>query len=202
MTPGTLDVSRETMKRLEIYAELLKKWNPKINLVSKNSMDSLWNRHIQDSHQIFGLAKHPVRHWADLGSGGGFPGMVIAILAREFGSPAEITLVESDSRKCAFLRTAARETETNANVLNARIEDLSPLAANVVSARALSDLNSLLSFSSLHLTRDGLAIFHKGRSWKSELEAAQSQWNFHYSVAKSELEHGSVILTVKDISGV
>ena len=102
---ATLDVSRETIERLKTYEALLRKWTQKINLVARSTLDDLWARHFVDSAQIYRLAPHPVGHWADLGSGGGFPGLVIAIMAMEHQSPARVTLVESDSRKCAFLRT-------------------------------------------------------------------------------------------------
>ena len=140
---AALNVSRETKARLEIYAELLRKWNPKINLVSKGTIDDLWSRHIIDSAQIYALACHPIEHWIDLGSGGGFPGLVIAIMAADRGSPGKTTLVESDARKCAFLRTVIRETGANATVMNERIEVLPSLEADILSARALGSLELL-----------------------------------------------------------
>ena len=113
---GTLVVSRETMDRLNTYSELLKKWNPKINLVSRFTLDDLWSRHMLDSAQIFSLADNKPDHWIDLGSGGGFPGLVIAILAKELMPNLTVTLVESDQRKCAFLRTVSRETNLKTKV--------------------------------------------------------------------------------------
>src|SRR6056297_2124617 len=104
MTPD-LRVSRETQERLETYAALLKKWNSRINLVSRSSLDQLWERHILDSAQLLELADKNVRKWVDIGSGGGFPGLVIAILGAESHSALQCTLIESDVRKSAFLRT-------------------------------------------------------------------------------------------------
>jgi 16S rRNA (guanine527-N7)-methyltransferase len=195
-----LNVSRETIGRLEVYEALLHKWNPRINLVSRASLASSWHRHILDSMQIYKLAPHPVDHWVDIGSGGGFPGLVMAIMAMENGSPSRVTLVESDTRKCAFLRSVIRETGAPAEVINDRIENISPLKADVVSARALADLSALLSYVDQHLNRNGVAIFPKGASWKNEMEKAQRAWSFSYQVAKSATETGPVILTIAGVA--
>ena len=195
-----LCVSRETFAQLETFAELLKKWNPHINLVSKTSIDDLWHRHIRDSAQIFYLVQHPVNHWVDLGSGGGFPGLVIAIMGHDGASPAHVTLVESDRRKATFLRTVIRETGARANVLVGRIEEIEPLQGDVISARAVADLSTLLSFVHHHLKPDGTAIFPKGGSWKNELSAARTRWNFHHRVDKSKIEVNSVVLSIKGVS--
>lgn len=197
-----LNVSRETIDRLETYAELLRKWNPKINLVSKSTIYDLWSRHIMDSAQIYSLAPHTVGHWVDLGSGGGFPGLVIAIMAADQKSPQKTTLVESDARKCAFLRTVIRETEANAVVLNERIETLPSLAADILSARALGSLELLLSFADRHLAKTGTAIFPKGASWEKEMADAQSKWKFDYELVKSETESGPVIMKITGVSRV
>jgi len=196
------NVSRETQERLEIYATLLRKWSPRINLVAKSTLDDLWTRHIADSAQIFHLAPHPVDHWADLGAGGGFPGLVVAIMARGTGSPRHVTLVESDQRKCAFLRTVIRETGAPASVVAARIEDVDPLDADVISARALAHLTTLLEYADLHLAPGGTALFHKGRSWKKEIAEARSKWKFRHRVAKSDTETGPVILSITGASRV
>jgi 16S rRNA (guanine527-N7)-methyltransferase len=197
-----LNVSRETTSRLRIYASLLEKWNPRINLVAKSTLPHLWTRHILDSAQIFELAPHPISHWADLGSGGGFPGLVIAIMADKRKSPLRVTLVESDARKSAFLRTVIRETGAPAQVINDRIEAVEPLNADVVSARALADLPTLLEFSERHLAPSGTALLLKGTAWEKELRAAQSQWNFKHQIAKSQTETGPVILSVTGVSRV
>ena len=196
------DVSRETFERLELYAALLQKWNPSINLVSRASLGDLWSRHILDSVQIFEMAGHPVGHWVDLGSGGGFPGLVMAIMAKEAGSPTQVTLVESDTRKCTFLRTVIRETGVQAEVINDRIENVAPLAADVLSARALSNLTTLLAYADRHLKPDGIAIFPKGETWRKELEEARAKWCFQYEFAQSKTETGPVILRISGVSRV
>lgn len=197
-----LDVSRETFDRLEHFAALLKKWNQRINLVSKSTLDNLWQRHVLDSAQLYSLVQHPIGHWVDLGSGGGFPGLVIALMAMENGSPFKVTLVESDMRKSAFLRTVIRETGAPAHVLNGRAEDIDPLGADVVSARALSELSNLIGLADRHLIPEGTAIFPKGETWQKELSKAQSKWNFSYQVDKSKTEDGPVILSITGVSSV
>jgi 16S rRNA (guanine527-N7)-methyltransferase len=197
-----LDVSRETLEKLEHYAALLKKWNPRINLVAKSTLDDLWTRHIVDSAQLNQMAPHPVRHWVDLGSGGGFPGLVIAIMALETGSPTNVTLVESDARKSAFLRTVIRETGAKASVITDRVEEIAPLFADVISARALADLPTLLGFVERHLAPSGVALFLKGQAWEKELSAAQEAWKFDHQVAKSITEEGPVILRISGVSRV
>ena len=197
-----LNVSRETLERLQIYEALLRKWTPRINLVAKSTLDVLWARHFVDSAQIYRLAPAPADHWVDLGAGGGFPGLVVAIMGMEKGSPSRMTLAESDARKCAFLRTVIRETGAPAEVINERIEDIAPLQADVVSARALADLTRLLSFAARHMAPGGIGIFPKGEAWRTELDAAQSTWNFDYQVAKSETEQGPVILSVTGVARV
>lgn len=202
MTEQWLNVSHETMARLEQYAALLRKWNPTINLVSKASIPHLWQRHIVDSAQIYHLAQPPITHWTDLGSGAGFPGLVIAIMAMETGSPTKITLVESDLRKATFLRSAIREIGLTATVINDRIEKIPPLNADILSARALATLTSLLEFADRHLAANGTALFMKGENWQKELNEAQSKWHFQHQLATSKTESGPVILKIQGISRV
>ncbi len=202
MSKLSFDVSRETMDRLEVYADLLKKWNPKINLVSKATLADLWTRHIVDSAQIYTLAPKNFTHWVDLGSGGGFPGLVCAIIADERNPAANFTLVESDARKSVFLRTVARETGIKVNVVTDRIERAIPLNADILSARALADLTMLLSFADRHLQESGTALFPKGVNWQKEVEEARKAWFFEYEAITSETESGSIILRIGDISRV
>ncbi|UZD90710.1 16S rRNA (guanine(527)-N(7))-methyltransferase RsmG [Cognatishimia activa] len=197
-----LDVSRETLDRLALLAELLEKWNSKINLVSPSTIKDLWNRHILDSVQLFNLAQPSGGKWLDIGSGGGFPGLVLAIMNAELPAPWDITMMESDVRKCTFLRTVLRETSVKADVVTARIEKADPHSADVLSARALADLDALLSFSERHLEANGTAIFPKGVNWKKEVQAAEKSWSFSSEVIKSETQEGAVILKVRDIKRV
>ncbi|MEP2029748.1 MAG: 16S rRNA (guanine(527)-N(7))-methyltransferase RsmG [Paracoccaceae bacterium] len=196
-----LDVSRETSDRLYNYVELLKKWTPKINLVSKSSLDQLWTRHIWDSAQLFELVPR-ASHWVDLGSGGGFPGLVIASLAAESNPEMKITLIESDQRKAQFLRTVVRETGINATVIVERVEQVEPQRADVLSARALSDLTGLLGFAERHLEQDGTALFPKGINWQKEVSDALTTWSFEQEQIKSKTESGAVILKIRGVKRV
>lgn len=194
-----LNVSRETLERLSHYLGLLQKWNPAINLVSKSTLENAWSRHFVDSAQIYSLAPNSWTSWVDLGSGGGFPGAVIAILAHELKPLAQMTLVESDQRKATFLRTVLRETGVNASVLSERIENVPGLASDVISARALADLGKLLEFAELHGTEDTTCLFPKGVNWEKEVEAAQESWSFTYTPITSVTDANAVVLKIGEL---
>ena len=196
-----LDVSRETMQRLEVFEQVFLKWNQKINLVSRASLNELWTRHIIDSIQVYRLAPRSPQ-WVDLGSGGGFPGLIIAILAAEDAPDMTIRLIESDQRKSAFLRTAARECGVKVDVLSQRIEKADPQKTPVLSARALADLNTLLGFTHRHLEIDGVALFPKGVTWKKELEEARRHWRFDAEPITSLTEPEAVILKIQEVASV
>ena len=191
------NVSRETIERLEVFESLLQKWTRKINLVSTGDMDSIWDRHIVDSIQVYNVSPEKGT-WLDIGSGGGFPGVVAAILSRERQPSRIFTLVDSDQRKCAFLRTAARELDLNVKVSSERIEEMTPFEADVLTARALGDLNMLLHFAEKHLAAGGTAIFPKGVRWKQEHQAAQENWTYSLDVIDSETNPDATILKIKE----
>ncbi|CUI01346.1 16S rRNA (guanine(527)-N(7))-methyltransferase RsmG [Leisingera aquaemixtae] len=196
-----LNVSRETLARLEIFEQVIKKWNPKINLVSKSSLELLWSRHIADSVQVFRCVDAP-DHWVDIGSGGGFPGLIVAILAADEAPEMMTTLIESDQRKSAFLRTAARECGAKVTVISKRIEQADPQNAEVLSARALADLSLLLEFAERHLAAGGTALFPKGESWKKEVDNARQRWRFDAEPVKSLTEQEALILKIKGVARV
>lgn len=197
-----LDVSRETMDRLAIFEQTLLKWNPKINLVSKASLEHLWDRHIVDSAQIFRCITGEPKKWVDIGSGGGFPGIIVAILAAEKLPDLKMTLIESDQRKSAFLRSAARECGVSVEVISKRIEQVEPQEADVLSARALADLSLLLEFTDLHLAKSGFALFPKGERWKKEVDKAREQWRFDVEPITSLTEADAVILKIQGVARV
>lgn len=197
-TAKSLNVSRETFDRLEIFVALLRKWSPRINLVSKSTMDQVWARHIADSIQVVEAAGTTGEKWVDLGSGGGLPGLVIALSNPDLA----VTMVESDLRKSTFLRTVLRETGCKAEVIAERIEAITPQNADVISARALAPLARLLDFTSLHLNPDGFALFPKGVTWKKELKEAESMFSFQHEIIKSRTQEGAVILRIGEISRV
>ena len=196
-----LNVSRETLEALEVFVDLVKKWTPRINLISKSSVGEIWERHICDSAQIYDLAETK-GHWVDLGSGGGFPGMVVAILSKGNGAKHSFTFVESDQRKCAFLRTAARELELDVNIIADRVEEISSLDADILTARALADLSVLLSFADRHLLNTGTALFPKGETWRKEHDAAQAHWSYRCDAVKSTTNPDAAVLKIQEIARV
>ena len=193
-------VSRETMARLDCYEGLLRKWNPAINLVSRASLADLWGRHFLDSAQVFTLAAPQRGVWADLGSGGGFPGLVVAILAADKAPELSVVLVESDTRKAAFLATVVRETGIRARISTERAMTVAPLGASYLSARALAPLPVLLDYASRHLASDGVAYFSKGENWKDEILAARQNWRFEATAHPSKTEASAAILEVKGVA--
>ena len=196
------DVSRETMGLLDEYAALLRKWNPAINLVAKSTINALWQRHFHDSAQIFRFQSDNPCRWVDLGSGGGFPALVLAAMAKEISSETHFTLVESDLRKSTFLRTVIRDLGLNAIVITARIEELEGLSADIVTARALAPLDKLLEFSNPHLSPSGTAIFPKGDRFLEEITEAKVKWRFDLEEITSKTNPTGAILKIGGISRV
>ncbi len=191
------DVSRETQGLLDAYILLLEKWNPKINLISKNSLPEVIDRHINDSLQLLEF-EADAENWLDLGSGGGLPGIPVAIFLRD-KTGFKMTLLESDARKCAFLRTVGRELDLPVSVVNSRIESHAPHNAMTISSRALAPLHKLLEFSHLHLSPEGAGLFLKGAKWKEELEEAQKLWSFDYECYSSKTDENGVVLKIGNI---
>lgn len=189
------DVSRET-NDISLYADLIRKWNRAINLVSPITLDQLEDRHILDSRQLAEVSLSSTGTWVDLGSGGGLPGLVIAILRRDLG----ITLVESDARKCTFLRTVIRDLGLqNVTMLNQRIERVHPMNSQNISARALAPLPLLMSYVDRHLSGSGTAWLMKGRNWRAEVEEARKTWRFDMHVHPSITDPEAAIL---ELSGI
>lgn len=192
-------VSRETTDRLNIYARLVAKWNGAINILGKSTEDEIWSRHFLESAAVFHAARCNQGRWLDLGSGGGFPGAVVAILAADVAPGLSVTCIEADIRKCAFLRTLSRETGVGFGVLSRRIEDVPPQKADMISARALAPLHRLLEHCDRHLAPGGRAVFPKGENWESEVSKALETWKFSVEKIPSPTKPGAVILTVGDI---
>jgi 16S rRNA (guanine527-N7)-methyltransferase len=191
------DVSRETYDKLRAFEDLVLKWTQRINLVSRSDIDTIWERHIVDSVQVFNLAPD-TGDWLDIGSGGGFPGIIVAILS----DGRDLTLMESDQRKCTFLRTAIRELDLTARVLTERIEEAPPQGVDVLSARALTDLSGLLAFAERHLTPGGIGLFPKGQRWQEEVAKAQEKWGFQYEAIPSITNQAASVLKIKEIARV
>jgi 16S rRNA (guanine527-N7)-methyltransferase len=190
-----VSVSRETHDRLKTFLGLLEAWNPKINLVGPGTPGSWWARHVEDSIQLASLLPDGAGPCADLGSGGGFPGIVLATM-----QDRNFHLIESDQRKCAFLREACRALSlTKVTIHGVRIEDviLPPLAA--ITARALAPLSSLLVHAHRLLAPDGMAIFPKGRNARAELTAATTHWHMTTQCFASCTDPEATILRIRDI---
>ncbi len=194
--PAILNVSRETSQRLTVFAELLQRWNQRINLVSPHDLPQLWSRHVADSLQL--LEELPRgTPFVDLGSGGGFPGLVLAI-----ANASPVTLVEADQRKASFLREAARATGTAATVIARRIEQADLPPTRYLTARALAPLPRLLDWSARLLTSNGTCLFLKGRGAEDELTAAAAEWHMAVSRRPSRTDPDGVILRLSEIRRV
>jgi len=188
-------VSRETADNLRLYADLLKKWQPKINLVGPATIPDLWRRHFLDSAQLFShLPAGPV---LDLGSGAGFPGLVLAVLRGEGGDP--IHLVESDARKGAFLREVARVTKAPAIIHTSRIEALKPFEINAITARALAPVAVLLGLAEAFLTPSVECLFLKGEKLEDELTEAGKDWKMTINRVPSVSDPNGFILSLKEV---
>ena len=192
-------VSRETLEMFNEYLALLKKWNPRINLVAKGEINHLWERHLIDSAQIFQTVDQPVRTWLDLGSGGGFPGIVCAILAHQAGHDCHFELVESDKRKAIFLEQVSRALSLPVTVLAMRIETLNPSGHDVISARALAALDVLLQWAYPHATQTTQMLFLKGRNAESELTSAARSWHMKAQRIPSQTSSDGVVLKLTEV---
>lgn len=195
MTSSSEDVSRETLDKLTRFSDLVSKWSPRINLVSRSDLPFLWERHIKDSLQLLRLAGKASR-WVDIGSGGGFPGIVVAIARPDM----EMHLIESDTRKATFLRTCARELDLAIAIHAKRTEQVEPLKADIVSARALAPLDRLLAMVVRHIAPDGTALLPKGEKAAEELAMAQKTWSFSTTQHPSDTRKGATILQIGAIS--
>ncbi len=196
------DVSRETIEKLQIYADLLALWQRKINLVAPKTIDEMWYRHFADSAQLLALAPSAPKSWVDAGSGGGFPGLVMAILLAEHGS--RVILVESDGRKAAFLREVARQTSISVDICNARIE-LSTIQAKIrdmeiYSARAFAPLSRLFRDIDPVFSASSTGLFLKGRAVAEEIKEAQRLWEFDVQLVESMTDPDGRIAIVKNLT--
>lgn len=190
-----LIVSRETIDRLNAYVALLHKWSPRINLVSKFTLDDAWERHVLDSAQMLPILPAGTAHVVDLGSGAGFPGLVLAILTATSDEPFSVTLVESDRRKGLFLREVIRATDARAEVVTQRAETLA-ISADVVTARGFAALDRLLGMAAPIIGETGVAIVHKGARYESELTDAARNWHMEVEQHTSRTDPAAAILKI------
>lgn len=194
-TGRLLNVSRETIQRLEAYLDLLARWQGTVNLVGGSTLADPWRRHILDSGQLWRFWPDGARRLVDLGSGAGLPGLVLAIL----GAP-ETHLVESDRRKAAFLREAARATGTEVTVHACRIEAVPALDADVVTARALAPLAGLIAMAERFIAPATLCLFPKGRDAAAELAEARRHWRMVAEIHPSRTDPEARILALREVS--
>lgn len=193
------NVSRETLDGLQVYGELLEKWNKKINLVAPSTIPTLWPRHILDSAQLLPAIPKTTTRVCDIGSGGGLPGLVTAILAKETHPELTVTLVESDRRKSAFLQTMIGRLSLSANTIVQRIELAEPQQADIVTSRALAPLGQLLGYVERHLSVDGTALLLKGAKFDEELDEALASWAFDLQKRPSETSADAVVLEISSL---
>ncbi len=189
-----LDVSRETIERLEKFRALLAKWQKSKNLVAASTLEDFWHRHILDSGQLIrSVPGWTNGSWIDFGSGAGFPGLVMSILRPADALP--IHLVESNRKKCQFLKEVSRICSANVTIVNDRIENVSTLKADIVSARACAPLPLLLEWAVPCLNNDGVCAFLKGQDVEEELTEAHKYWNMRVEEIPSlSHDHGKVLL--------
>ena len=194
------NVSRETSRKLDLLVDELGRWQRIKNLVGPGTLAEVWTRHIADSLQLLAIEPQALR-WADLGSGAGFPGLVLAIALAERAG-AHVHLVESNSRKCAFLRQIARLTGAAATIHEARLETVVPGfigKADVVSARALASLDMLLDWTAPMLKAGTMGLFPKGRDAEIELTEARKKWTFEAEILPSLTDSDARILRITSI---
>ena len=190
-------VSRETVERLDVYLDLLRRWQRTINLVAASTLADSWRRHILDSAQLIRFVPGAAIRLVDLGSGAGLPGLVLAIM----GVP-DVHLIESDRRKAAFLREAARATGAGTTVHACRIEEAPPLTADIVTARALAPLKDLLGHAHRFATPGTRCLFPKGRQVEAELTDAGASWTMEVERQPSLSDVGGRILIITELRRV
>jgi len=193
-----VDVSRETRDQLEAMVHTLGRWQKAINLVGKATLEDIWVRHILDSAQLIPLIPKSAQTLTDLGSGGGFPGLVLAALRPDL----DVTLIESDARKGAFLAEAGRRISLKKlpKVVISRIEAAPPAQADVVTARALAPLGQLLVWAAPHRADTAICLFHKGKGWQAEVTSAKKDWDFEAQPFSSVTDRESVLLRISQFS--
>ncbi len=198
---GRFNVSRESFDRLQILAKLILEWQKHINLISAATIPELWKRHILDSVQLIPLIPQTVTAIADLGSGAGFPGLVLAA-----AQPATVHMYEANSKKAAFLSEALRQMKCAGVVHRQRLQPLqAPLkmpTVQLVTARAFAPLPLLLSLAEPFMRQGAEGLFHKGQDVDHELDEAATAWTISYSKFPSVTDSQSVILSVKELTRV
>lgn len=189
-------VSRETGERLSCYVDILKDWNTRHNLVAPATLTEVWTRHILDSAQLAAFIPEKAKTLADLGSGAGFPGLVLALL---FEGRLDVSLFEATRKKCDFLAAAAEKMALKVSIRNERIEDTPPLAYDVVSSRACAPLPKLLGYAARCIGPHTVCLFPKGENYRAELTEAQKSWRMTLATHPSQTHKSGVILAISQL---
>jgi len=192
-------VSCETMGLLTIYHGLLVEWQSKFNLVSNSSLQHAWNRHFEDSVQLYEYIPQNAVSLIDFGSGAGFPAMVLAIIAKEKTPYLNFTLVESIKKKTLYLNEVALKTGVSVNIINDRIENIKKQKYDVITSRAMTSLNDLLKYAYPFCHKQTVCIFPKGKNYSSELAEAHKTWKFKCDIKQSKVSDEGKILIITDI---
>lgn len=189
-------VSRETQERISTYVETLLKWNKKINLIGRATADQVWQRHIIDSAQLNRFAPES-QNWIDIGSGAGLPALIVAALRIDIQPKFQMTVVESDQRKCAFMAEASRKMGISVRILNKRIETVKHDEFDTISARALAPLDKLLGYAAPLRAPGAVCLFPKGANVDQELTDARKHWHMTVKHHPSVTDDASVILEIR-----
>lgn len=196
------NVSRETFSKLKTYEASLKEWQKKFNLVSNASLDDAWNRHFVDSLQLLPLIPEKAKVMYDFGSGAGFPGLVLATVLQKKTPYLKIKLIESVKKKTLYLNAVVELLKLdNVEILNDRIENIRKVTVDVITSRAMCNLNDLLQYASGFCGKKTKCIFPKGKKYAEEISEAQKNWNFNYELVQSISSDEGMIIVITDLSG-
>ena len=196
----TYNVSRETFELLSRYVNVLTDWQAKMNLVSHNSLEQIWTRHIADSLQLYQHLNTDTKLVCDIGSGAGFPAIVLAIQSMVEQRATKFKLIESITKKTVYLNAVKNELGLkNVEIINARSENLKLGPANTVTARAVAALDKLFSFAYPLTDKHTTLLFPKGKTYQAEIDEALKHWDFYVKVLKNEVEPEGVILKIGNL---
>ncbi len=192
-------VTHETIHRLTAYQKILFSWNEKMNLVAESTLPHIWTRHFLDSAQLMRHVPDTAKTLADMGAGAGFPGLVLAIMAKEKNTPICVHAIESTGKKATFLQAVVDELKLNVVVRRERVEDIKNLKADIVTARALKALPETLKYANRLIHKDSICLFLKGKSLSEELTQAKKYWTFSSKTHQSQSDDSGNILVIRNL---
>ncbi len=194
------NVSRETIQKLKDFVSILHDWNMKMNLVSKNSMEDVWSRHVLDSLQLIEYLPHNAKILVDIGSGAGFPGVVLAVAMQKKFPAAQIVLVESITKKTVYLNDVCQKLKlTNVKIENARVENIVFKNVDVITARAVAAMDVLCGYAYKIGGKETEMLFLKGRSYAQEDAMAKQKWRYETEVFPNKYAEGGVIMKLRNL---